>query len=33
MASSNPELSDYKGSVGSCPRVLHVFSEVFVGFY
>jgi len=23
-ASSNPELGKYKGSVGSCPRVLHV---------
>jgi len=23
-ASSNPELGEYKGSVGSCPQVLHV---------
>jgi len=29
MASSNPRLGEYKGSMGSCPRVLHVSFSCF----
>ena len=32
-ASSNPELGESKGSVGSCPRVLYVFPAVSTRFF